>query len=158
MNINTVILGGNITRDIELEYTPSGTPVLTFGIAVNKHYTTSSGEKKERVLFADCRAWNNQAEVIAQYFSKGKPILVEGEMAQESWDDKETGKKRTKTLVLVNRFHFAGDNGKRREAPEEPEDRQKGRDMETRRRGEEERTPSGPMSRQLTDDDSDIPF
>lgn len=150
MNINTVLLGGNITRDLELEYTPSGTAVLTFGLAVNKKWTTTTGEKKERVLFADCRAWNKQAEVIAQYFAKGKPILIEGELSLEQWDDKETGKKRSKTLVLVNKFHFAGDSPKR-PAPEEPEDRRSPAHKD-------EPAPPGPMSRPLTEDDTDIPF
>lgn len=120
--MNIVILKGNITRDVELKHTPSGVPVAEIGIAINKVWHTDSGERKEKVSFHDCRAWRSTAENIAKHFSKGKPILIEGELTQEEWEDKETGKKRRKTLVIINRFHFAGDV-RARPAPEEPEDR-----------------------------------
>lgn len=121
--MNLVILKGNITRAVEVTYTPKGNAVCEIGIAINKTWTDSqTGEKKEKVSFHDCRAWGRTAEFIEKYFSKGKPILIQGELSQDEWEDKETGKKRRKTLVLIERVEFAGDVRKR-EAPEEPEDR-----------------------------------
>lgn len=149
--MNLVILKGNVTRDIELTYTKGGTAVCEIGLALNKTWTDSStGEKKEKVSFHDCRAWGKTAEFIEKWFSKGKPILIQGELAQDEWEDKETGKKRRKTVVLIDRVEFAGDVRKR-EAPEEPEDRQQ-------KRGDQVSAEKGPMSRPLSDEDDDIPF
>jgi single-strand DNA-binding protein len=158
--MNVVILKGNITRDPELKYTPNGIAVLDIGIAVNKTWTTEAGEKKEKVTFVDCRAWRGTAETVAKHFTKGKPILIQGELAQEEWEDKETGKKRRKTLILIDRFEFAGDL-RARPAAEEPEDRRaKPRNDEGRMTNDEkpEPAPDGPMSRPLNEEDLDIPF
>lgn len=109
MNENLVILAGNITRDPELKYTPKGTPVLDFGIAVNRRWRDADGNPKEDTYFGDCRAWGKQAEVISQHFPKGRPIYIKGRLAQEEWIDKTTQAKRRKTLTIVDSFDFCGD-------------------------------------------------
>ena len=116
--MNKVILMGNMTRDPELKYTGANNAIATFSVAVNRKWTSAAGEKKEEVAFIDCEAWGKTGENIAKFFTKGKQIVVEGRLKQDSWDDKETGKKRTKLLVSVDTFHFtAGDKGGSSPAP-----------------------------------------
>lgn len=107
--MNKLIQLGNITRDLELRYTPTGTAVLDFGIAVNRAWIDASGTKKEAATFIDWRAWAKTAETLARCFHKGKPILLEGRLEQEEWEDKQTGQKRRKTLGIVENWNFAGD-------------------------------------------------
>src|SRR6202030_404574 len=95
-SFNKVILMGNLTRDPEVRYTPKGTAVAKIGLAVNHRWTNEAGEKKEEVTFVDVEAWGRQAETIGQYMTKGKPILIEGRLKLDSWDDKESGQKRSK--------------------------------------------------------------
>lgn len=108
MAFNKVILIGNLTRDPELKEVSSGSSVCKFGIAVNYGYTKKDGSKAEEVYFGDCECWGKAGEVIAKYFTKGKPILVEGRLRTEAWDDKETGKKQSRTRILCERFEFVG--------------------------------------------------
>lgn len=110
MNLNKIMLAGNLTRDPELKYTPKGTPVLDFSIAVNRRWKDENNNVKEDTYFGELRAWNKQAEVIAKHFHKGKPIFIEGRLAQEKWNDKETGKPRTKTLTIVEHWDFCGES------------------------------------------------
>lgn len=109
-SFNKVILMGNLTRDPELKTLPRGTAVCELSLAVNKVWKDDQGQKHERASFFGCVAFGTTAENLAKYFSKGKPILIEGELAQETWDDKETGKKREKTKVRIDRFEFVGGN------------------------------------------------
>ncbi len=106
--MNIAILMGNLTRDPEMKHTGSNNAVANFAVAVNEKWTDKSGEKKERVAFIDCEAWGKTAENIARFFTKGKPIIVEGRLKQDTWDDKATGAKRSKLLVTVDTFHFVG--------------------------------------------------
>ena len=105
-NFNKVILAGNLTRDPELRYTPKGTVVCKITLAVNRTWTTDTGEKKEDVTFVDIDAFARQAEVISQYLKKGRPILVEGRLRYETWDDKQSGQKRSKLGVVLENFQF----------------------------------------------------
>ncbi len=107
---NKVILIGNLTRDPELRYTPKGTAVATFSLAVNRSYTTESGEKREEVSFVDVDAWDRQAETIGQYMKKGRSLLVEGHLKQDTWDDKQTNQKRSKLKVVLESFRFIDSN------------------------------------------------
>ena len=107
-SFNKVILMGNLTRDPEIRYTPKGTAVARLGMAVNRKYTTESGESKEEVTFIDVDAWGKQAEVIAQYCRKGKALLVEGRLKLDQWDDKATGQKRSRLGVVLESFQFVG--------------------------------------------------
>lgn len=105
---NKVLLMGNLTRDPEVRYTPKGTAVATLGLAVNEYYTTAAGEQKEETIFVDIDVWGRQAETAGQYLAKGRPVFVEGRLRLDSWDDKETGQKRSKLKVVALRIQFLG--------------------------------------------------
>ena len=122
-NLNKVLLIGNLTRDPEVRYTPKGTAICTLGMAVNRNWTTESGEKKEEVTFVDVDVWGRQAETISQYMSKGRPIFIEGRLKLDSWDDKESGQKRSKLKVVCENFQFLGSPGKGAEFKEGGEER-----------------------------------
>jgi single-strand DNA-binding protein len=109
-NYNKVLLMGNITRDIELKHTASSQAVATIGLAVNRRYKTKDGEDREDTTFVDCEAWGRTAEVIHQYFGKGKPIFIEGRLKLDQWEDKE-GKKQSKLRVVIEGFEFVESRG-----------------------------------------------
>lgn len=109
-NFNKVILAGNLTRDPELRYTPKGTAVARITLAVNRTYTGEDGQKKEEVSFVDVDVWGRQAEVIAQYMKKGRPLLVEGRLKQDTWEDKNTKQKQSKLKVVLESFSFIDSN------------------------------------------------
>jgi single-strand DNA-binding protein len=112
-SFNKVILAGNLTRDPELRYTPKGTAVARITLAVNRTYTAGEGgEKKEEVSFVDVDVWGRQAEVISQYMKKGRPLLVEGRLKQDTWEDKNTKQKQSKLKVVLESFSFI-DSGNR---------------------------------------------
>ena len=112
---NRVILAGNLTRDPELRYTASGRAVARITLAVNRKWRDpETNETKEDVTFVDVDVWGKQAEVIGQYLKKGRPILVEGRLKQDSWEDKQTQQKRTKLGVVLESFNFL-DSGNTRE-------------------------------------------
>jgi single-strand DNA-binding protein len=105
---NKVILMGNLTRDPQMKYLPSQTAVVEFGLACNRRYKTQSGEQKEEVTFVDCTAFGRTGEVINQYFTKGKPIFIEGRLKYDQWEDKQGGGKRHKLTVVIESFEFVG--------------------------------------------------
>ena len=107
-SFNRVIIAGNLTRDPELRYTPKGTAVARLGLAVNRRYKDANGQLQEEVTFIDAEAWSQQAETISQYMRKGGAMLIEGRLKQDSWDDKQTGQKRTMLRVVVENFQFLG--------------------------------------------------
>jgi single-strand DNA-binding protein len=107
-SFNQVILLGNLTRDPQLKYLPSQTPVAEFGIACNRKFKTQSGEDKEEVTFVDCSAFGKTGELINQYFTKGKPIFIQGRLKYDSWEDKQGGGKRSRMTVIVENFQFIG--------------------------------------------------
>jgi len=109
-SFNKVILAGNLTRDPELRYTPKGTAVARVTLAVNRTYTAEGGEKKEEVSFVDVDVWGRQAEVISQYMKKGRPLLVEGRLKQDTWEDKNTKQKQSKLKVVLESFSFVDSN------------------------------------------------
>ncbi len=116
-SFNKVILMGNLTRDPDLRYTPSGAPVCNFDLAMNRSYTTQAGERKDEVCFMTIVVWNKQAESCGQYLAKGRQALVEGHLQQRSWETPE-GQKRNKIEVVAERVQFLGgkSNGARPEA------------------------------------------
>jgi single-strand DNA-binding protein len=105
---NKVLLMGNLTRDPEVRYTPKGTALANLGLAVNRVWTTESGEQKEEVTFIDIEVWGRQAETAGQYLAKGRPVFVEGRLKLDSWEDKESGQKRNKLKVVAERVQFLG--------------------------------------------------
>ncbi|MDG2022624.1 MAG: single-stranded DNA-binding protein [Phycisphaerales bacterium] len=106
-SFNQVILIGNLTRDVELRHTPSNQTVANIGMAMNRQYQTKDGERREEVTFVDCEAWGRQAEVMAQYLSKGRPVMIQGRLKLDTWQDKEGGN-RSKLKVVVENFQFLG--------------------------------------------------
>jgi single-strand DNA-binding protein len=107
-NLNKVMLMGNLTRDPQLKYLPNQTPVVEFGLAVNRRWKGPNGEDKEETTFVDISAFARTAEVINQYFTKGKPIFIEGRLKFDSWEDKQGGGKRSKLTVVAENFQFIG--------------------------------------------------
>ena len=110
-SFNKVILMGNLTRDPETRVTPNGSTICKIGLAVNRTYTGSDGERKEEVTFVDCDAFGKTAEIISRWMSKGKGILVEGRLRLDQWDDKTTGASRSKLGVVIENFQFVGGRG-----------------------------------------------
>lgn len=132
-NYNRVILMGNLTRDPELRYTPNGSAVASFSIAVNRRYKVDN-EKREETSFFDIVFFGKPAEIIAEYMKKGRPLLVEGRLQQRRWETDE-GQKRNKVEVVGENFQFMG-----------------GRDQDNARPA------SGGTEDPPEFDDSDIPF
>lgn len=115
-SFNKVILAGNLTRDPELRYTPKGTAIARLGIACNRRWKSESGEMKEEVTFVDVDAFGKTAETIGQYLKKGRPILIEGRLRYDTWEDKQTNQKKSKLGVVLENFQFldsgrGGDGG-----------------------------------------------
>ena len=106
-NLNKVFLMGNLTRDPELRYIPSGTAVAGFTVAAGRTYTSSTGEKKEETCFVRVVAWARQAELCGEYLSKGSPIFVEGRLQSRSWETPDGQKRSTLELVAQN-IQFLG--------------------------------------------------
>ena len=107
-SFNKVILLGNLTRDPEVRYTPKGSAVCDLGIAVNRVYTTDSGEKREEVTYVDVVLWARLAEIAGEYLKKGRPVFVEGRLQMDTWDDKQTGQKRTRLRVVGESMQLLG--------------------------------------------------
>jgi single-strand DNA-binding protein len=105
-NFNKVILAGNLTRDPELRYTPKGTAIARIGLAINRRFAGEDGQLREETTFVDVDAFGKQAETIGQYLRKGRPILIEGRLRLDQWDDKQTGQKRSKLGVVMESFQF----------------------------------------------------
>ena len=116
--LNRVILMGNLTRDPELRYTPSGTAVADLGLAMNRRWKSQDGEWQEEATFVNIEVWGRQAETSAQYLSKGRQVLVEGRLKLDRWEAK-TGEKRSRLKVVGERVVFLGSPGSRpgRETP-----------------------------------------
>ncbi len=110
-NLNKVMLIGNLTRDPEIKYTPKGSAIAELGLAINRYYTTESGEKKEETTFVDVTLWGRQAEIAKEYLGKGKPVYIEGRLQLDTWDDKQTGQKRSKLRVTGEQMQLLGARG-----------------------------------------------
>lgn len=110
-NLNRVLLIGNLTRDPELRVTPKGSSICQFGLAVNRTFKDGAGQQREETTFIDIEAWGRQGEVISKYCSKGRPLFVEGRLRFDSWDDKNTGQKRSRLSVVLENFQFIGGRG-----------------------------------------------
>ena len=111
-SFNKVILVGNLTRDPQVRYTPSGTAVTELGLAVNRTwFDKQSNSKKEDTTFVDVTLWSRQAEVAGEYLSKGRQVLIEGRLQLDQWDDKESGQKRSKLKVVCENMTMLGSGG-----------------------------------------------
>ena len=110
-SLNKVLLIGNLTRQPELRYTPSGTAVADLRLAVNRNYQTQTGEKREETCFLTVVVWGKQAESCREYLDKGSPVFVEGRLQTRDWEGKD-GQKRTATEVVAERVQFMGGRGR----------------------------------------------
>ena len=106
-SFNKVLLMGNLTRDPQLSYTPSQTPVVDFGIATNRRWTAQDGNQRDETCFVDCRAFGRMAENINKYLTKGRPVFLEGRLTFDSWQGQD-GSKRSKLRVTIENFEFVG--------------------------------------------------
>ena len=106
-SFNKVILLGNLTRDPQLSYLPSQTPVVEFGLATNRKWTAQDGSQRDETCFVDCQMYGKRAEVINKYLKKGNPLFVEGRLKFDSWQAQD-GSKRSKLRVFVENFEFIG--------------------------------------------------
>jgi len=107
-SFNKVILLGNLTRDPEVRYTPKGSAVCDLGIAINRQYTLDSGEKREEVTYVDVVLWSRLAEIAGEYLKKGRPVFIEGRLQLDTWDDKQSGQKRSKLRVIGETMQLLG--------------------------------------------------
>jgi single-strand DNA-binding protein len=151
-SFNQVTLMGNLTRDPEVRYTPKGSAVCDISLAINRKYKSDSGEMKEEVTFVDCTAWAKTAELIGQYCKKGKPLFVTGRLQTESWEDKQTGQKRSRLKVIIENMQFlGGPDGERAERQGAPAQTQS-RPAPRQQAPSQELPNEGPM------EEDDIPF
>jgi single-strand DNA-binding protein len=152
-SFNKVILLGNLTRDPEVRYTPKGSAVCDLGVAVNRVYTTDTGEKREEVTYVDVVLWSRLAEIAGEYLKKGRPIFIEGRLQLDTWDDKQSGQKRSKLRVIGETMQLLGSRPGSGTAPAEAGDE----DRQARSGGK----PSAPPAKSAPPaepDDDEIPF
>ena len=127
-NYNKVILMGNLTRDPEVREV-SGNTIARLGLAGNRSWRNKEGQQQEETVFVDVDAFGRQAETIAQYLKKGRPIMIEGRLKLDQWEDKQTGQKRSKMGVVLDRFEFidsrgevgANENKRGADTPQQPQ-------------------------------------
>ena len=123
---NKVVLLGNITRDIELRETPSGMKVCDIGLAVNE-----KRKNGEDVMFIDCTLWDKTASLAAEYLAKGRQVLFEGRLKQDTWNDKDTGAKRSKIGLTVDKMVFVGGREDSQQQPQQQYTPEQQRQMDT---------------------------
>lgn len=152
---NTVTLLGNVCRDPELRFTPSGLAIATVSLALNRKWKDSqSGELKEEVSFIDSTAFGKSAENIGKYVKKGDPLLIHGRLKQDTWEDKQTHEKRSKVCVVIETFVLLG--GKR-----EPGEEGQGQGRQSQPSGQASQGGGKPASQQdapPAPEDDDVPF
>ena len=156
-NLNKVFLMGNLTRDPELRYTPNGTAVVDFGMAMNRRWTGRDGQKAEDTCFVDCQAWARLAEVISEYCRKGSPLFVEGRLQLDTWEGRD-GQKRSRIRVVVEGFQFIGG---RRDGGENASGPSSGRPRPPAAKPQAPNTDNGPTDSRPDEPhqvDDDIPF
>ena len=141
---NKVILLGNLSKDIELKYTPAGTAIAKTAIATNRRFKTQSGEQKEEVCFIDITLFGRSAEVANQYLGKGKQVLIEGRLVLEQWTD-SNGNKRSKHSVQVESMQMLGGKDSANNAQTTPQSAPK-------------QQPKQPNITEVDIDDESIPF
>ena len=107
-NLNRVLLIGNLTRDPDLRYTPKGTAVTEIAVAINRIYSGDDGERKEETTFVDITLWARLAEIAGQYLKKGRNVFIEGRLQLDTWDDKQTGQKRSRLRVVAENMQLLG--------------------------------------------------
>ena len=110
-NFKKVMLMGNLTRDPEIRYTPKGTAVAEIGLAINRYFSGESGDKREETTFVDVTLWGRTAEIASEYLKKGRPVFIEGRLQLDTWEDKQSGQKRSKLRVVAEGMQLLGSRG-----------------------------------------------
>ena len=151
-NLNKVMLIGNLTRDPELRHTPKGTAVSEISLAIKRIWNNEQGQKQEDVTYVDVTLWGRQAEVAQQYLTKGSPAYIEGRLQLDSWDDKETGKKRSKLKIVGEVLQLLGSKGGGGGSSERPQQQSSA----PQRSGSPQGASAAPA--QDFQEDDDIPF
>lgn len=156
-SLNRVQLIGNLTRDPELRYTPSGTAVCTFSLATNRSWTTDTGEKKDEVEFHRVVAWNKLAELCSQFLTKGRKVFVEGRLATRSWNAQDGTQKQTTEIVISDMILLdSRREGGVAESSEESFDEEKKTVKKTTKKEEADEVKEAPSEEEIAPDD--IPF
>ena len=155
-SFNKVIICGHLTRDVELKSTQGGATIASFTLAANRKWKTEAGETKEEVTFVDCVAFNVRGDRIAEYVRKGHPLLIEGHLRQEQWEDNNTGQKRSRIRVVVDGFTLINSKGSGGGGAEPGEEAPPRGDGKTGKQKAREQgagaTEAGPVA------DDDVPF
>jgi single-strand DNA-binding protein len=112
-SFNKIILMGNLTRDCETRFANNGTAIVKFGLAVNRRFQDADGNWKEQPTFVDVTVFGKRGEAFARFHTKGKQALIEGQLRMDTWDDKQTGQKRSKLYVVADSWEFVGSGGGR---------------------------------------------
>jgi len=149
-SVNKVILIGNLGKDPEVKYTPSGTPVAKFTVATNERFKDKEGQWQDRTEWHNITAWARTAEIVGEYLKKGNKVYIEGSLRTHSWDDKQTNQKKYMTEIIVNDLVLLGGRGEG--GGEGTHARGAAASGFDQRAAEPEPAPSAPIS------DEDIPF
>jgi single-strand DNA-binding protein len=118
-NLNKFYGIGNVTKAPEIKYTPKGTLIASFDLAMNRVYVSEDGTKKEEVVFARIECWGKLAETVEKYLEKGRQIFIEARLKLDSWDDRETGRKRSRLKLVAENIQFLGSKPETRQ-PDRP--------------------------------------
>lgn len=152
---NKVILMGNLTRDPELRYTPKGTAIAKVGLAVNRVWKTETGEQREETTFVDIDVFGRNAEIVGQYLHKGSPAFFEGRLRLDTWDDKQTGQKRSRLGVVAEVVRLLGSRPAGEPAPTAQAPTQHSQPSAGQQASP---PPTPPNSDQIPPDEEDVPF
>ena len=154
-NLNKVMLISNLTRDPELRYTPKGTAVADIALAINRVWNNEQNQRQEETTFVDITLWGRQAELAHQYLTKGRGAYIEGRLQLDTWDDKQTGQKRSKLKVVAESLQFLPD-GKGGAGGQIPQ----GGAQSSRPPQQQQNRPQGASAAPAEDygDEDDIPF
>lgn len=157
-DFNKVMILGRLTRDPEVRYTPSGTPVCDLGIAVGRRVGggDSGSERREETTYVDVTLWRRQAELAGQYLAKGREVFIEGRLEMDSWDDKNTGQKRTKLKVVAENMQFVGGGGGGGNAPQQQRPAYQNSAPAQQQPAPQQQAPAEPQFE--PEDEDDIPF
>lgn len=133
LQLNRVLLAGNLTRDPQVRFFANERAVAEFGLAINRKYKGTDGQLKEEVTFVDVEAWGRTAELVGQYLTKGRGCFIEGRLKLDSWEDKKDGQKRSKLKVVADNVQFVDSNRDRAGKPASGEaDAEAGADVPAR--------------------------
>ncbi|HKC05135.1 MAG TPA: single-stranded DNA-binding protein [Patescibacteria group bacterium] len=156
-SLNKVMLIGNLTRDPELKYTPSGAAVCTFGVATNRNWTNDAGEKKDDVDFHNIVVWNKLAEICAQFLKKGRKVYVEGRLSTSTWQAPD-GAQRNKTEIVINDMVILDKKGEETESQGAPQEEVKTDKKSKKVESEEVKAEEKESEKVAEPDEEDIPF